>query len=1009
MKHYPLLVVFILSALYSYAQPLNLAPPATKASVCYNDGTILANATGGTGPYVYSIISGPTLPGVTYPVSADSAGYFLSLHSGTYTVKVTDSNGGTAQQTVTVGGNYQFPQLTTTTVANTITVTPIPGKPPYTYSLSTSGPNGPFGAPQSSPVFAQLCNGTYYIRILDSCGNFYTSLPVVINQRPLTTNAQCQFNGTNDVVTAYVPDNTYGSPPFRYIVKNGNYTDTNSTGQFVIPAGLNCPSTIYTIDICGDTAISSADCHPLDITLVCSNFNTATATVAVAGGTPPFVFRFYGVDSITGTSVPLVTQNNGNFTNLPYPNMDATATFEVTDACGRKATISDTYLDFEGHSDCPFNGKLYISEPSGAIGGVTATCLTCNPVQTITTTPIVFNNVEAGLQTIRITDSCGETRDKVIRVPDSVAITGTVEFISCNDVLVKAFTSDGLPIDSGVTFSLYGSNNTFITSNTTGIFSNLATGVYKVVLSYDLCKDGEVSFYIPHMNGYCTVPYFDTNCELRMIVRYSNPDLPEMYSLVDSNAVKYNEAPAGPGNGINFNVPPGRYTLVSDSGCSVNQDFGVTSQFSEQHFTNCINEGLVRLVLSYSNSSGCVSPRPFRFTLETPDNTLLTPGSFVGDTAIFADLDTGIYIARVYLKDSIVVFNGDSIANGNQTCFLDSMVIYVGPHSIPQLNTENVTVCGQTEVADIPFTISGGFPPFYISIAGYPPINTYSTFGILPNIPLGSYTMIVNDTCGISSSLSVSVIDSCLNCDTVKAELSNSGLNVCAGDTVYFQNTGFMELSYQWIVNNAALTDTLTSIFVVVDSSDILVQLVASRYICTDTASVTVRPSSPPVFDLGPDTSFCQVFRHTLSTGISNTQWSTGTIGEEIDINTPGLYIASVAGLCSTVTDSVNIEIKDCISDLDIPDAFTPNGDGTNDFFTVFGTNINEYRIRIYNRWGELVYDSNDATELSDLQRGWDGTHRGNLQSVGVFVYYVDAAAVDGKTFNQKGNLTLIR
>ena len=80
-----------------------------------------------------------------------------------------------------------------------------------------------------------------------------------------------------------------------------------------------------------------------------------------------------------------------------------------------------------------------------------------------------------------------------------------------------------------------------------------------------------------------------------------------------------------------------------------------------------------------------------------------------------------------------------------------------------------------------------------------------------------------------------------------------------------------------------------------------------------------------------------------------------------------------LAGDQDTTFDTVRLRVISCY--LKVPEAFTPNGDGMNDYFTVF-VSLEEYEIKIFNRWGEMVYHSQDPTELSDLHRGWDGTYK---------------------------------
>ncbi len=86
-----------------------------------------------------------------------------------------------------------------------------------------------------------------------------------------------------------------------------------------------------------------------------------------------------------------------------------------------------------------------------------------------------------------------------------------------------------------------------------------------------------------------------------------------------------------------------------------------------------------------------------------------------------------------------------------------------------------------------------------------------------------------------------------------------------------------------------------------------------------------------------------------------------------------------------------------------VPNAFTPNGDGNNDVFMVFGEGIRSVDLQVFNRWGEKVFESNNQYD------GWDGTYKGELQNTNVFVYQVTATYLDGKSFDSKGTVTLVR
>ncbi len=89
--------------------------------------------------------------------------------------------------------------------------------------------------------------------------------------------------------------------------------------------------------------------------------------------------------------------------------------------------------------------------------------------------------------------------------------------------------------------------------------------------------------------------------------------------------------------------------------------------------------------------------------------------------------------------------------------------------------------------------------------------------------------------------------------------------------------------------------------------------------------------------------------------------------------------------------------------DIFIPNAFTPNQDKENDILFVRGRNVEEMNLKIYNRWGELVFETDKQSV------GWDGTFKGELVDPAVFVYHLTVKCVDGQEYFKKGNVTVIR
>ena len=88
---------------------------------------------------------------------------------------------------------------------------------------------------------------------------------------------------------------------------------------------------------------------------------------------------------------------------------------------------------------------------------------------------------------------------------------------------------------------------------------------------------------------------------------------------------------------------------------------------------------------------------------------------------------------------------------------------------------------------------------------------------------------------------------------------------------------------------------------------------------------------------------------------------------------------------------------------LYFPNAFSPDQDGHNDTFGAVGLNAQEYHLKIYNRWGDLLFESKNVYDR------WDGTFQGEMVAEGVYVYQFSATeAQSGESIEQKGSITLL-
>jgi gliding motility-associated-like protein len=133
--------------------------------------------------------------------------------------------------------------------------------------------------------------------------------------------------------------------------------------------------------------------------------------------------------------------------------------------------------------------------------------------------------------------------------------------------------------------------------------------------------------------------------------------------------------------------------------------------------------------------------------------------------------------------------------------------------------------------------------------------------------------------------------------------------------------------------------------------------------------------------------------------------WSNNANTAAIQKLPEGVYTLTVSD-SQGCTDSTKIEIDkvQCESYVDFPTAFSPNGDGVNDVFRArYSPDVNKFNMRIYNRWGELVFAGNDILE------GWNGTYKNVAQPMGTFVWLAEYSFRDGSSNTSSGNVTLLR
>lgn len=179
---------------------------------------------------------------------------------------------------------------------------------------------------------------------------------------------------------------------------------------------------------------------------------------------------------------------------------------------------------------------------------------------------------------------------------------------------------------------------------------------------------------------------------------------------------------------------------------------------------------------------------------------------------------------------------------------------------------------------------------------------------------------------------------------------------------------------------------------------------------CTSTTAARVEVL-PRFIDLPTwsDSTFCpgEELRLNAEVPFANYVWSTGHNGPALLVPEVGNYAVTVTTPCATVERSIFISDGECAPLVNVPNAFTPDGDGINDvFFVALSAVPLNLEWSIFNRWGELVFESTDP------QAQWDGTYQGQPAPQGVYVYqltYRKVADTGVVAEKLRGHVTLLR
>ena len=244
--------------------------------------------------------------------------------------------------------------------------------------------------------------------------------------------------------------------------------------------------------------------------------------------------------------------------------------------------------------------------------------------------------------------------------------------------------------------------------------------------------------------------------------------------------------------------------------------------------------------------------------------------------------------------------------------------------------------------------------------------------------------------------------------------------SLCVGNNVQLNATG--AVSYTWSptqgLNNPNIASpvahplTTTNYMVIGNNNEPCFK---------DTGYVLVTVFPIPVVNAGSDKNIkagasIQLVP-TISNDVINVHWTptvgiTGSTYPAITVKpsqTTEYTIEAINGGSCRTRDKVTVFVLCDNANVFIPNTFSPNGDGANEVFYPRGSGIFSIRsFRIFNRWGELVFQQSDI-KANDSSKGWDGSYKGVKLSPDVFIYIMEVVCENGTPLTYKGNIALIK
>lgn len=573
-----------------------------------------------------------------------------------------------------------------------------------------------------------------------------------------------------------------------------------------------------------------------------------------------------------------------------------------------------------------------------------------------------------GVYTVTVTNGCNNIFTDTITVQGSATLAATTsqQNVLCNGQ--SNGTATATPTGGTAPYTYSWSN-----SQTTQSISNLIAGTYTVTITDANGCSTTITITITQPNALSASTTFNnTTCG-------NNNGSATVTANGGTGPYTYSWAPSGATSAGVSNLPAGTYTVyVTDANnCSqtatviINPSSGPTLNLLSQVNVLCNgdNTGSANM-----NASGGTGPYTYSW------NNGQTNANATGLTA-------NTYTC--YVTDA---------AN----CTVQLTVTITQPAAISITTNSTQTTCtGSTGTASA--NASGGTPGYTYSWSNAMTGQNISGLGA------GTYTVYVTDANNCTQNQTVTVTSN--NPVTLTATATPTACSSNTGTATANPANGTTPYTYSW--SNGQTTQTAIAL-----GAGTYTVTVTDANGCSQTQTVNVVPSSGPAaaaaasfttITLGGSSQLTAAGGGTYSwypsTGLSCVT-CTNPVATPNQTTTYCVIVTDANGCTDSACVTITVDIPCGTVELTklIPNAFSPNSDGQNEKLCVPNNLcIKSFIIRIYDRWGEKVFESDNISAC------WDGTVNGKPVNSAVFVYYFDAELTNGEKFSQKGNISLVK